>query len=165
MGQSDSLRELIEPIVTASDLELWDVELASGLVRVLVDRPASSISEKGGIDLDALGQLTERVSAVLDSHDELSPGGHYSLEVSSPGLERKLRTPDQFRRYVGTVVSVKTAEPVDGSRRTRDVLAGVDEAGITVGPRYLPYEQIQSAHTVLEWGPGPKPGKTKAAKL
>jgi ribosome maturation factor RimP len=156
MGTQESIRELVEPLVTASGLELWDIEVASGLVRILVDRP-------GGIDLDALGELTERISAALDGHDEMTPRGHYSLEVSSPGVERKLRTPDQFRRYVGTLVSVKTAEPIDGSRRTRGVLVGVDDAGITVEAAHLQYEQIQSAHTVLEWGPAPKPGKTKAA--
>ena len=163
MRQAESLRDLIEPIVSASGLELWDVEVANGLIRVLVDRPVDSIGQKGGVDLDALGLLTERVSASLDSHDELTPSGHYSLEVSSPGVERKLRTPDQFRRYVGTPVSVKTAEPIDGSRRTNGELVDVDEAGITVGPVHLPFEQIQSAHIVLEWGPAPKPGKTKAA--
>jgi ribosome maturation factor RimP len=156
MGQQESLRDLVDPVVAASGLELWDVELASGLVRILVDRP-------GGIDLDALGELTERISTALDAHDELAPSGHYSLEVSSPGVERKLRTPEQFRRYVGTTVSVKTAEPIDGSRRTRGMLVDVDDTGVTVGSAHVRYEQIQSAHTVLEWGPAPKPGKTKAA--
>lgn len=158
MGPTDSIRDLIEPLVSSSGLEMWDIEVSSGLVRILVDR-------QGGIDLDDLGQLTERISAALDSHDELTPSGHYSLEVSSPGVERKLRTPDQFRRYVGTPVSVKTAEPIDGSRRTKGVLETADEAAISLRPDLatepvrVPYAQIQTAHTVLEWGPAPKPGQ------
>jgi ribosome maturation factor RimP len=165
MGPLDSIRDTIEPLVTTSGLELWDLELASNLIRVLVDRV-------GGVDLDTLGQLTQSISAALDSHDELTPSGHYELEVSSPGVERRLRTPDQFRRFVGSPVTVKTTEPVkttgliEGTRRATGVLVAADDAAIDVRPEgadrplRVPYEQIQTARTVLEWGPSPKPGKS-----
>ncbi len=159
MGPLESIRDTIEPLVTTSGLELWDIELSSNLIRVLVDR-------QGGIDLDTLGELTQSVSAALDSHDELTPSGHYELEVSSPGVERRLRTPDQFRRFIGTPVTVKTAELIEGTRRAKGVLVAADDAAIDVQPEdtdrplRVPYEQIQTARTVLEWGPSPKPGKS-----
>jgi ribosome maturation factor RimP len=162
MDPVHGIREMVLPVVTAAGLEVWDVEAGAGLVRILVDRP-------GGIDLDALGVVTEKISAALDEHDG-GPGGRYVLEVSSPGVERILRTPEQFRRFVGSLVSVKTAEAVEGSRRLRGMLLEADEAGITVAPedrpgdarQAIPYDQIQRAHTVLVWGPAPKPGRPGA---
>jgi ribosome maturation factor RimP len=163
MGPAESIRELVEPVVTAAGLECWDVELAPGVVRVLVDRP-------GGIDLDALGTISQDVSAVLDSHDS-APSGRYQLEVSSPGVERTLRTPAQFRRFLGSVVSVKTVAPVNGQRRFQGILRAADDDRITLGQedgegavRQLNYPDIQKAHTVLIWGPTPKPGTSGRAR-
>jgi ribosome maturation factor RimP len=157
MGPAESVRELIEPLVTVAGLECWDVELAAGVLRVLVDRP-------GGVDLDALGNLTHVISATLDDHDVV-PGGHYQLEVSSPGVERTLRTPAQYRRFIGTLLSIKTSVAVDGERRFQGVLLAADDDGITLeldsAPRRLAYRDIQKAHTVLVWGPTPKPGQTR----
>jgi ribosome maturation factor RimP len=155
----DDIRETVEPVVTAAGLELWDVELGAGLVRILVDRP-------GGVDLDALGSVTESVSAALDLHDG-GPQGRYVLEVSSPGVERPLRTPEQFRRFVGTLISVKTVEPIEGARRFRGSLVDAEEQQIVVSledapaetHQTIPYDRIQKAHTVLVWGPAPKPGR------
>jgi ribosome maturation factor RimP len=154
MGPTERVRELIEPLVTSAGLECWDVELAAGMVRVLVDRPA-------GVDLDALSHLTQVISATLDDVDVV-PGGRYQLEVSSPGVERTLRTPDQYRRFIGSLVSVKTSVAVDGERRFQGVLQAADDDGITleqdIASRRLGYRDIQKAHTVLVWGPTPKPG-------
>jgi ribosome maturation factor RimP len=163
MGPAENIRDLVEPLVTAAGFECWDVELAPGIVRVLVDRP-------GGIDLDTLGTISQDVSALLDSHDA-APPGRYQLEVSSPGVERTLRTPAQFRRFLDSVVSVKTVAPVDGERRFRGVLRAADDHGITLGHedregavRQFNYHDIQKAHTVLIWGPTPKPGTSGRAR-
>jgi ribosome maturation factor RimP len=157
MGPAESVRELVEPLVTAAGLECWDVESSAGVVRVLVDRP-------GGVDLDALGQLTQMISAALDDHDVV-PGGRYQLEVSSPGVERTLRTPAQYRRFIGSPLSIKTAVAVDGERRFQGVLMAADDDGVTIEvdnrPRRLAYRDIQKAHTVLVWGPTPKPGQPR----
>jgi ribosome maturation factor RimP len=157
MGPAENVRELVEPLVTAAGLECWEVELAPGIVRVLVDRP-------GGIDLDALGHLTQVISAALDDHDVV-PGGRYQLEVSSPGVERTLRTPAQYRRFIGTLLSIKTSVAVDGERRFRGVLLAADDDGVTLElgavSRRLAYDDIQKAHTVLVWGPTPKPGQPR----
>jgi ribosome maturation factor RimP len=155
-GSADAIRELVEPALASSGLELWDVEVSRDIVRVLVDRP-------GGIDLDSLAEVAGQVvSPLLDDHPELTPAGRFQLEVSSPGVERTLRRVDQYRRYVGTEVSVKTTVAVDGARRHHGLLAEAGEDGIRIEPKdgppgavvALPYSTIDRARTVLVWGPG-----------
>ena len=161
-GTTDAIRELVAPSLASSGvdgLELWDVEVSRDTIRVLIDRP-------GGIDLESLSALAGRViSPLLDEHPELTPDGTYSLEVSSPGLERTLRRPEQYARYVGTEVSVKTKVPVEGARRHQGVLVSADERSVVVdaaeGAVRIPVDQIDRARTVLVWGPAPKPGQKK----
>ena len=142
------VRDLLEPVLTAAGLELFDVELKGGILQVAIDRD-------GGVDLDTISRAATAVSAVLDDADPIP--GRYTLEVSSPGLERALRTPDHFRRYVGTTVTVKTRPDVEGERRVTAVLDSADDEGFTVGGRRLRYDQVERARTVFEWGPAPKP--------
>ena len=149
---AQSIGQLVQPLITAAGLELWDVEAGPRSVRVLVDRP-------GGVDLDALADLHRKMAVLLDDRD---------LEVSSPGVERALRTPEHYRRYLGSTLRVKTAEAVDGSRRFEGLLQEADAAGITLdvagAPRWLAYEQIQKAHTVFVWGPQPRPAAAGGAR-
>jgi ribosome maturation factor RimP len=154
MSSTEMIRELTEPLLVGTELELWDIELTKGIVRVLVDR-------EGGVDLDALARASTAVSSLLDDHPELVPGETYQLEVSSPGVERTLRTPEQYRRYLGALVSTKTRVAVDGSRRWRGRLTAVDDDGIALAPEdpesgeegvTLRYDQIDRTRTVLEWG-------------
>jgi len=156
MSSTAALQALIEPVLASSGVELDDLELASGVVRLTVDRP-------GGVDLDTISDLTYRVSAILDDHDPF-PGRSYALEVSSPGLERRLRTPAHFRKAVGTPVSVRTVAGTPGERRVQGELEGADDDGIDVAGRHITYAEIDRAHTVFEWGPPPKPGKVGARK-
>lgn len=157
MATSEQVRALVEPIVTSEGLELIDVEVAPRLLRVTVDRP-------GGVDLDAISDVTQLVSAALDRADPV-PGGSYALEVSSPGLERPLRTPEHFQRFVGTLVNVKTHPGVPGERRMVGHLVDADDDGFTLHPRdgseprRFAYDDVDKARTVFEWGPSPKPGK------
>src|SRR5437763_8752414 len=146
-GPATRVQELIEPILTASDVELVDVELQAGVLAISIDRP-------GGIDLEAISQVASTISVVLDEHDPVP--GRYTLEVSSPGLERPLRTPAHFRRFVGTTVSVRTQPEVEGERRLQGTLDAADDDGITVAGRRLGYSEIERARTVFEWGPTPK---------
>ena len=107
MGAEEQIADAIRPIVQAAGLEIWDVERSGTSVRVLVERP-------GGIDLDAIAELSRAVSTALDQRDDLVPDGRYTLEVSSPGLERRLRYPRHFASYIGQEVAVKTASPING---------------------------------------------------
>lgn len=146
---AERVRDLIEPLVTAAGLELVEIEHGRGLLRVTLDR-------EGGIDLDAITEASERISDLLDVHDPI-PGGRYTLEVTSPGLERPLHTPAQFRRFIGTTVNVKTRPNVEGDRRIEGELTDADDEGIVVAGRRLAYADIERARTVFEWGPTPKP--------
>ena len=153
-----------EPVLSSLGLELVDVEIVGSgrarTLRLLVDRD-------GGIDLDTLAEATGPVSTALDGVDAMP--GPYNLELSSPGVERPLRRPAEFRRFVGTTVSVKSHEPVSGARRHRGALVAADDSGIDLEvdgeARRFRYDAIASARTVFEWGPAPKPiGPPKQAK-
>jgi ribosome maturation factor RimP len=153
---AEELFPLLEPVLAASSLELIDVEVRSGVVLVTVDR-------EGGVDLEALTQANRAVSGILDEHDPIP--GHYTLEVSSPGVERTLRTPAHFARAVGEKVTVKTRPQVPGDRRLTGTLVASDDDGLVLrieddpaGDRRLGYSDIDRARTVFEWGPAPRPG-------
>jgi ribosome maturation factor RimP len=160
---AQSIDELVLPLVNAAGLELWDVDVNPRVVRVLVDRP-------GGVDLEAITGLARAVSDAFDSREDLAPSSNYQLEVSSPGIERTLRTPAHYQRYIGSTIAVKTAVLIAGTRRLEGVLVAADDAGITIkledggpdeGPTQLTYEQIQKARAVLVWGPAPKKSAAK----
>ena len=154
MSEADELLALVEPLVTAAGLELFDVEVLPRLVRVTVDR------DGGGVDLDTISDLTSALSSLLDGHDPLP--GSYSLEVSSPGLERPLRRPAHYRRFEGSKVTVKTRPGVEGDRRIEGILRDVSDDGFAVDDRRLAYADVEKARTVFDWGPPPKPGKVGA---
>lgn len=150
----DELSDLLASAVGPLGLELVDLERRSTSVRVVVDRV-------GGVDLDAIASATRAVSAVLDVHDPL-PGQRYTLEVSSPGVERRLRTPIHFQRAVGEMVSVRTVAGGKGERRVAGRLKSADPDGFVVegealpgGERRLAYDEVERARTVFEWGSTP----------
>lgn len=160
MGQEDKVRVVIEPVVAAQGAEVVDLNLNGGILDLRVDTP------DGGIDLDSIADITKAVSAALDEADPIP--GRYTLEVSSPGLERPLRTPDHFRRFVGTTISVRTLPDVEGERRVRGELVSAGAKTIVIaaeeGPRELSYTDIERARTIFEWGPTPKPGQPSPKK-
>jgi ribosome maturation factor RimP len=155
----ERVREIVEPLLARHSLEVYDIELAGSQLRITIDRPAPA-SEP--LDLDAIAQATRLISLALDEHDPID--NRYTLEVSSPGLERALRTPAHFSGAVGSVVTLKTRPGVDGERRVRGVLATADDDGVTVDDRHLRYEDIEKARTVFEWGPPAKPARKKPAR-
>lgn len=155
MSTADEIRRLVAPVIEDMGLELDHVEFAGGLLRITVD-------QHGGVDIETLSSASERVSRVLDEEDPIP--GRYTLELSSPGLERPLRTPAHFQRFVGTKVNVKTRPEVEGDRRIEGVLEDADDEGFTVAGRRLSYDQVERAKTVFEWGGQPKPGKGPSKK-
>jgi ribosome maturation factor RimP len=158
MSVEQRVMALISPVAAACGVELVDVEVGGGLVRVFVDEP-------GGIGSERLGLVTKAVSKALDEDDPIP--GHYVLEVSSPGLERPLRTAAHFARAVGQKVSVKTVPGTEVGRRLSGVVLAADEVGFVLavetdgkpkGSARVEYHQLDKARTVFEWGPAPKPG-------
>lgn len=141
---------LVAPVIEAAGLELVEVtfnrEGGRKVLRVVVDR-------EGGVDLDTISVTAERVSRRLDL-EGFAPGP-YALEVSSPGIERPLRRPVDFRRRVGDRVKVRTTEQVEGARNHAGALVSADAEAIVVatdgGELRVPYERIASARTVADW--------------
>ena len=143
----DELAKLLEPTVTRMGYELVDLEVRlggkGGLVRLFIDKPE-------GIDLDDCEQVSRAVSALLDVEDPVP--GNYNLEVSSPGLDRKLTKSEHFQRFAGEIVKVQMRFPIDGRRRFRGTLVASDEDNIVVevdGESYrLPLKTIDTARLV-----------------
>ena len=166
------VRALVEPIAADLRLDLYDVEQRGGTMRVTLDTPPGS---EGGVDLDQLALATRLISRELDHQDPIP--GKYTLEVTSPGLERSLRTPAHFQRELGKTISVRLSNVDADQRRFEGVLVDADETTATfeVGDgddatrRTVDIDAIDRARTVFEWGPQPKPGgkgapKNKSAK-
>jgi ribosome maturation factor RimP len=163
MGAEENISEALRPVVHTAGLEIWDVERSGTSVRVLVDGAS-------GVDLDAIAAVSSAISAALDARDDLVPAGRYTLEVSSPGLERRLRYPGHFARYIGQEVAVKTTAGADGARRLRGILTAATDTDITVRAPIsateseevrLPLAMVERANTVFSWGPPPKGSRPK----
>ena len=107
----DRVRTLVLPIVADLHLDLYDLEFRGGTLRVTIDTPPGS---PGGVDLEQIALVTRLVSRDLDHHDPVP--GHYTLEVTSPGLERSLRTPVHFQREVGKTVNVRLRDTAEIGR-------------------------------------------------
>ncbi len=161
-NELDRVRALVEPITSDLDLDLYDVERRGGTIRVTVDTPPGS---DGGISLDTLSLATRLISRELDHEDPIT--SQYTLEVTSPGLERSLRTPAHFQREVGKDITVRLAGHAvsEGeARRIDGKLVSADDSTATVltsdgDERTISVADVDKARTIFEWGPKPKPGK------
>jgi len=145
----DELAKLLEPTVARLGYELADLEVRlggkGGLVRVFIDKPE-------GIDLEDCEKVSLAVSALLDVEDPVP--GNYSLEVSSPGLDRKLTKVEHFQRFEGETVKVQMRFPIEGRRRFRGTLVSSNDENIVVevdGESHsLPLKTIDTARLVPE---------------
>ncbi len=153
MAVTDRVRDLIEPIVAAESAGIYDIEHNGGILRILVDHD-------GGIDVARIRRISRAVSRLFDEVDPIP--GRYTLEVSSPGLERPLRTPSHFLGAVGSEVKAKTSVEIEGRRRFVGVMEAADDEGFDLRTggvvTHIPYTVLSSARTIFEWGPTPKPG-------
>jgi len=141
---------LVRPVVEGAGLELVDVtdrgERGRRVVRVTIDRD-------GGVDLDTIVAISDKLARRLDL--EGFGEGSYQLEVSSPGLERPLKTPWHFARAVGGRVDVRTTVHVDDAVRHLGILRAVDDDGFDLdvegAVRRVAFEDVASARTVVDW--------------
>ncbi|MDG2027843.1 MAG: ribosome maturation factor RimP [Acidimicrobiales bacterium] len=165
MAIVDRVRELVLPIIEGEDVDLYDIEHNGGVLRIYVDARREAGEDDTGLDVEVIKRISRQVSRLLDETDPIP--GRYTLEVSSPGLERPLRTAEHFRRAVGTEVKIKTMPQVEGDRRVQGVVVSADDDGVEVsiedGTRRVGYDDISKARTVFEWGPTPKRGGPKNA--
>lgn len=141
------LKALIEPVVEGLGFELWGVEyLAHGnraQVRVYIDAEA-------GVSVDDCARVSRQLSALLDVEDPIRV--QYTLEVSSPGMDRRLFTQAQFKAFAGEQVRVALKSPYEGRKRFKGLLCGIEEGDVVVrsgDEEFLfPFEEIERANVI-----------------
>jgi ribosome maturation factor RimP len=149
---TERVRAVVEQPLSEAGFEVVDVERKGPVLAVTVDLLVGSDRHRDrpeGIDLEAVTEATRLVNTLLDDNDLL--GAQTTLEVSSPGIERPLRTPEHFRRFVGTEVAVKLRPGAEGERRLSGPLEAADDEGVVVAGRRLAYTDIDRARTVFVW--------------
>ena len=160
MDTQERVRQLVKPLVEETGAHLYDVTFESGTLKVAIQHPQ-------GVDLQVISKLSRKISHLLDEEDPIN--GSYTLEVSSPGLERNLRRPEHFEGAIGEKVTVKTYPGTVGDRRVVGTLKAADDQYFTVENngehRRLAYGDVSRARTVFEWGPeNSKAPKSKSLK-
>ncbi|WP_319379586.1 ribosome maturation factor RimP [Thiomicrorhabdus sp.] len=151
MTLEEKLETSLRPTIESMGFEYWGIEyLPAGrhsTLRVYVDR------EDGGITVDDCADVSHQVSAILDVEDPIS--GAYNLEVSSPGMDRTLFRPEQYARYQGQTVQVRTAVAILGRKRFKGLMTSVAAELIEVevdGELYeIPFDVIEKANLVAEF--------------
>lgn len=145
----EELVELLESPVAALGYELVDVEArlggANGLLRLFIDKP-------GGVNLGDCERVSRQVGSLLDAEDAIRE--RYALEVSSPGLDRRLTRREDFERYAGRLVRLRARRPIDGQRRFKGRLQGLTGEDIVLEidaeQVHLPFQDIDQARLVPE---------------
>ena len=146
---SDRLKNILEPIITSLGYEFVGHEYHRGnliLLRVYIDREA-------GITADDCQKVSRQISSVLDVEDPIS--GQYTLEVSSPGLDRPLFAAKDFTRFAGGQVKLELTVPLDGRKRFKGTLLGMREEVVLVQVEdtelELPLVNIKFARLIPQW--------------
>lgn len=135
----DQVRQIVERVATPSGLEVVEVELRGGgkarMLRIVIDKPSATSDGPGGVTHEDCAYVSREVGTILDVEDAI-PGNSYVLEVSSPGLDRKLSRPADFERFTGSRVKLTTRNPVDGKRHFEGRLQSFHQGRLTleVGP-------------------------------
>lgn len=161
MADDDRLWSLCEDYLQEVGLELDDLEVAGQgprLVRVTVDGGGER-----GVDVDRLSGAARALSRLLDERDLFADS--YTLEVTSPGLERNLRRRRHYEKSVGSDVKISTAREVEGQTRHRGVLETVEGDGFVMRigsqTRRIAFSEVDAARTVFEWKKPVKPGRKR----
>jgi ribosome maturation factor RimP len=148
----EKVREITERVGADRGLEVVDVQLLGGggtrVLRIFIDKPE-------GVTHADCEHISQDVGTILDVEDVI-PGGRYTLEVSSPGVERKLSRPREFERFVGHKVKVVLRQPVDNQKLWVGALQSFAEGIITLEPSpgrsvQFPLELVEKANLKFEW--------------
>lgn len=145
------IEEIAERVAASEGLEVVEVELkGSGgnrLLRISIDKPA-------GVTHGDCELVSQQVGTILDVEDVVP--GHYTLEVTSPGVERKLLKPSDYIRFQGKKAKIVLREPVESQRHWEGTLAGFEDGTMaldtgTRGVRRFPLDQVERANLKFEW--------------
>ena len=153
----EKIREAAERVARSEGLEIFDVEWKIGkqrLLRVFLDRlPGPEGGDGLGISHNDCQRVSEQLSVILDV-EELVPGPGYVLEVSSPGLDRKLIKPADYERFVGRLAKIWLNEPVENQKYLEGRLAGYADGTVKLKAKdrelAVPYAAIRKANLVVE---------------
>lgn len=144
------LTALVTPVVNALELQLWGIEyITQGrrkTIRVYIDK-------EGGVMLSDCEEVSRQISSLFDVEDPVS--GEYTLEVSSPGLDRPLYEPEHYAQFIGHMVKVKLRQPFEGRRKFKGIVRAVEdnEVSLVVDQHeyILPIESIEKANIVPQF--------------
>lgn len=142
-------------------LDLYDLEMVKGTLNVVVNKA-------GGVDLESLTKANREISEWLDANDPIA--GRFTLDVSSPGLERKLRTPAHFKTTVGEVVTLRELRENEPTRRLEGTVIDADDIAVTLndaehGTVRVVLTSIERARTVFKWGAEAKPTPSRGKSI
>ena len=125
--KQQQLQDMLRPTVDALGFELWGIEyLSQGKHSVL----CVYIESENGINVDDCAQVSHQVGSLLDVEDAIT--GEYTLEVSSPGMDRLLFKLDQYPAYIGELIEIRLRSPFEGRRKFRGVLKGIEGGDIVI---------------------------------
>lgn len=148
----EKIQEIADRVGASEGIEIVEVQLLGGgnqrLVRIYIDKPE-------GVSHADCEAISQQVGTILDVEDVV-PGERYTLEVSSPGVERRLSKPKDFERFTGQKVKLVLREPVENQRRWEGVLAGFADGTITLEAApgrslRVPLTQVEKANLKFEW--------------
>ena len=128
----EQVRAIAERVAASRGLEIWDIqsrrEATGHVVRVFIDRPGPAATPEDSVSIEDCEQVNREISTILDVEDPLPYS--YTLEVSSPGLDRPLRGVDDYRRFAGRLAKIVVKEPVDNQKAFEGRLRGVERGSV-----------------------------------
>ncbi len=147
MTLEEKIEGLVRPVIESMNIEFWGCEyLPAGkntMLRIFIDT-------ENGVGVDDCGKVSRQISAIMDVEDPIS--SIYTLEVSSPGLDRPLFTPEQFKMYDGQVLKIRTSLSVMGRKRFKGAIENVTKEGVDIevdGEIYtIDFDEIEKANVV-----------------
>ena len=153
------VREAAERVVAAHGLDLFDVELTresqGWVVRVTIDRPGPAATPEDSVSIEDCSTVSRELSAILDVEDPLDRA--YTLEVSSPGLDRPLRHEADYQRFAGRLASIVVSEPMDGQTYFNGRIKGIEDGDVVIlvgkknRPHRIPVAGIKRARLEVEF--------------
>jgi ribosome maturation factor RimP len=134
MQPLEQVRAIAERVAASRGLSIWDIqsrrEGVGHVVRVFIDRPGPAATPEESVSIEDCEQVNRELSTILDVEDPIPFA--YTLEVSSPGLDRPLRTADDYRRFAGRLAKVVVSEAVDNQKAFEGRLRGVEQADVVL---------------------------------
>jgi ribosome maturation factor RimP len=154
----EQIRAIAERVARSHGLEIWDIvsrrETTGQIVRVFIDRPGPAATAEESVSIEDCEQVNREIGTILDVEDPLPFA--YTLEVSSPGLDRPLRGEQDYRRFAGRLAKIVVSEAVDNQKAFEGRLRGVEDGTVLLeGPKArmhrLPLRLITRARLEVEF--------------